>query len=120
MRAGTLCPGPHRAFVLSNCRIHNRLAAIDAASGSVDNTWDPQANLPVRALAVSGGRVYLGGNFGSVDGEPRGRLALVDAATGELDPTWQPTANSSVTNSSVSTLAVSGDQTKVYVGGRQL
>jgi hypothetical protein len=47
-----------------------------------------------------------------VDGQGRSRLAAVDALTGELNPRWRPAANSVVRK-----LGVSGDGTRVYVGG---
>jgi hypothetical protein len=40
----------------------------------------------VFALAVLDGKLYIGGKFTSVNGEPRLNLAAVDATTGALDP----------------------------------
>ncbi len=40
----------------------------------------------VYALSVLDGKLYIGGKFSSVNGEPRLNMAAVDATTGALDP----------------------------------
>lgn len=92
----------------------NQLVALDAVTGAVDASWNPTANGTgtVYALAVSGNRVYLGGNFTMVNGQTRTSLAMVDGITGTLNPTWVPTASGTVR-----TLVPSLDATRVYVGG---
>jgi predicted small secreted protein len=65
----------------------------------------------VRALAVSGQTVYVGGQFGSIGGKTRHDLAAVDARTGTVSA-WNP---GPPTFSIVYALAVSGQT--VYVGG---
>ena len=87
-------------------------AVFNPLTGQFDSSWDLDTDFPVTALARSGGRLYLGGDFTSVDGERRTRLAAVDVATGELDPTWKPAAK----GGPVRALAVSAG--KVYVGGK--
>ena len=47
--------------------VEDGLAAIDAASGAVK--WS--ADVPVWAIAVAGGRVFVGGQFNVAAGEPR-------------------------------------------------
>src|SRR3954469_24565052 len=57
-----------------------RLAKVSATgTGAVDPDWAPSANGPVRALAVSGTSVFVGGFFGSVNGAPPALLAKVSA-----------------------------------------
>lgn len=95
----------------------HRLAAINR-DGSVSN-WNPAANrtdlaLPmdgatVRALAVDGATVYIGGSFGVVAGTSRQNLAAV-GIDGAL-AAWNP----GVSGSGVRALAVRGNT--VYVGG---
>jgi outer membrane protein assembly factor BamB len=71
------------------------LAHIDA-DGDVDPDWDPildrnPTTVTVSAhLAVGNGRVYMAGDFGSVDGKPRAGGAAVDAESGELVGGWAP------------------------------
>lgn len=80
------------------------------------STWDPDG--PVHAIAVSGNRVYIGGNFTSMSnpatGEvvPRSSLAALDASTGELVRSWSADADGDVR-----ALAMSADGSRVLAGG---
>src|SRR6266508_1952814 len=65
------------------------------------------------ALARAGDRVYIGGSFTSVGGQPRGGLAALDAATGQLVASWR----ADVTGGPVEALAASPDGGTLYVGG---
>jgi hypothetical protein len=78
------------------------------SDGSVDLSWNPSANGPVTALAVSGSTVYAGGEFTSIGGQPRNRIAALDAAGSATS--WNPNANGRVT-----AITVSGST--VYAGG---
>jgi len=94
----------------------NYLAAFDTSSAtpSVPTSWDPNANIAVFALAVSGNTVYAGGFFTSFGGGTysRSRIAAFDtsSATPSIPTDWNPSANNGVT-----ALAVSGST--VYAGG---
>src|SRR5919107_5177650 len=60
------------------------VAAINVKTGAVIRTWRPKVTgheAVVRALAVKNGKVYIGGNFTSVEGKPRKNLAAVGAYT---------------------------------------
>ncbi|WP_344823399.1 hypothetical protein [Actinocorallia longicatena] len=79
-------------------------------------SWSP--NGAVYALAESGGRVYLGGNFTAITNRATGetvevtRLAAIDAVTGDLIRTWTPAANNIVYS-----LVASADGTRIFAGG---
>ena len=89
------------------------------SSGEVDAGWLPKANGEVKALAVSGEIVYVGGTFTVIgtNNAARNRIAALKASgvasEGEAT-TWNP--NASTAASAVNALAVSGTSI-VYVGG---
>jgi hypothetical protein len=90
----------------------NNLAAINATTGELDPTWNPNANGGVQALASAAGgtRIYVGGNFTTMGRQSRNRLAAVDTTTGAVDPAW-----TAACNDRVRALVVSGN--RVYIGG---
>jgi dipeptidyl aminopeptidase/acylaminoacyl peptidase len=98
-------------FFYVNGVFRPRLAAVDADTGEL-TSWNPKANGPVNALAVSddGSRVFAGGEFTEAGEAAHNRLAAIDAASGTVDGTWNPSANFTV-----NTLDVSGS--RVYLGG---
>lgn len=64
------------------------LAAVDPA-GAVVPEWDPVADDAVRSVAVApdGRAVYVGGDFGTIDGNTRQKkLAKLTATTGSIQP----------------------------------
>jgi trimeric autotransporter adhesin len=91
-----------------------RLARI-RFDGSVDTSFIPAVtaapNDTVRALALSGGTLYVGGEFTNIIRAPRNGLAALVPTTGAINQSWNP----NVTGGAVRTLAVSGPI--VYVGG---
>ena len=66
-------------------------------------------NGPVNALVLSGGKLYVGGLFSSIEGVTRNNIAAIDVATGSVTA-WNPNANAEVY-----ALAVNGNT--VYAGG---
>lgn len=71
--------------------------------------WNPGTDRPVKALALSGNLLYVGGEFNHAGGQPRNYLAALDATTG-LATDWNPNATDLV-------LAIVVDGPTVYVGG---
>lgn len=97
------------------------LAHIES-DGSVDTSM-PQASgsngsaFPtVKTLLLSGGTLYVGGDFTFLGGLSRTDLAAVDTATGTVSPTWNPHPNAAfIFTLTVNALALSGSD--LYVGG---
>lgn len=56
-------------------------------SAGVLTPWAPRVDGPVTALALRNDSLFIGGSFGSVNGEARHGLALIDASTG-ISPAW--------------------------------
>jgi PKD repeat protein len=88
------------------------LLAYDITTGVLLNDFAPSLNGQVRVVAVSPDktRIYVGGDFTTVDGQSRRRIAAFDAATGALVSTFAPPLNSDVR-------AIVATNTTVYVGG---
>ncbi len=89
------------------------LAALDARTGEV-TPWYPQLTVwgtptRVRALAMHEGRLYVGGDFGSIGGQPRICLAAVDTSTG-LATDWDPGVDGLV-------WSLAADANTLFVGG---
>jgi PQQ enzyme-like repeat protein len=86
----------------------NRAAAFDVTTGGL-LAWNPNVNGEVRALAVAGQTVYLGGGFSRVGSSTRRRIAAVNASSGQ--PTgWNPAVSAKVT-------ALATDGSTVWLGG---
>jgi hypothetical protein len=88
------------------------VAAVNAQTGAL-LPWAPKlpATSTVFAVtAISSGTVYLGGQFSTVNGSPRGNAASVSASAKVLP--WNPTFNGPV-----HTIMLSPDGTEVVVGG---
>ncbi len=85
-------------------------------TGKPDPGFEASTNGDVRAVAASedGSRIFIGGTFTEVNGEPRQNLAAIDAVTGALVPDWQ--ADTTGTVPMVKSLAVHDD--RLYVAGK--
>lgn len=92
------------------------IAAYDAATGVWIDTWTPSFDGPVYALQASadGSRLFVGGEFESVDGNNVKGLVALDPETGFVDWTWR-TRVSGGAPAVVRALDIEGDQ--LYVGG---
>ncbi|WP_197680538.1 PKD domain-containing protein [Microlunatus sagamiharensis] len=116
IRAMALSPDKSRlyiagAFTEVNGKTRSRVAAFNTADGSLVSTFAPTMGSDVFSVVVTKSAVYLGGWFTSANGVARNRLAAVDPTTGATLG-WAPTADSTV-----NTMALSPDGTRVIVGG---
>ncbi|HEY0951630.1 PKD domain-containing protein [Nocardioides sp.] len=90
----------------------NNLLAYDVRTGELVTSFAPSFNAQVRAIAVSPdrSRLYVGGDFTTIDGISHRRIAAFDATTGALVAAFNPPMNYHV-NALVAT------NTTVYAGG---
>ena len=95
------------------------LARFHADTGVGDSTWTPDVTgadmtkTKVYSLAASNGKIWVGGNFGAVNGVARRNLAAVSPDTGVVDPTVDPLVG---TETSIVRAMIASSQ-KVYIGG---
>ena len=87
------------------------IAVFSATTGAADLGFLGGTNNTVTSLATDGSRLYLGGTFGTVNGQTRKGLAALDARTGALLG-WNPAV---VAPGQVDAVAVAGGA--VYAGG---
>lgn len=78
--------------------------------GSVDTSFHPNPNAAVRTLFLDGNRLYAGGAFTQIDGQPQSYLAALDTASGFIQ-NWNPHADGEIHT-------IKKDGKKLYVGGR--
>ena len=95
----------------------SNLAAINVKTGNAIGTWRPKVSgkdAVVRSLAVQSGKVFIGGNFTAVEGEPRKNLAAVGAYTKAvvLSP-FRPQVGSDASY----VYALEAGERKLYAGG---
>jgi len=82
------------SFTSAGTLVRNRIAHI-LADRTVNPAFNPNANGPISALALSATTLYVGGSFNSIGDEDRNRIAALDRTTG-VATAWNPDANSSV------------------------
>lgn len=81
---------------------------------SITTAFNPEPNGVVRALALSADKttLYVGGEFTTIDGQPRNRLAQVNVADGSVTA-WNP----DVTDGAVLALALDSTNGRLFAGG---
>ena len=98
------------AFSSIGGQTRNNIARLNP-DGSLDATFDPNANFFVEALAMQAdGKILVGGLFTSIGGQTRNSIARLNS-DGSLDATFDPNAHGQV-----HAVAVQADG-KILVGG---
>jgi PKD repeat protein len=90
----------------------SNLLAYDIRTGNLITTWAPSLNAQALAIAASpdGSRIYVGGDFTSVNGASAWRIAAINATTGALIPSFLPKPDAKVR-------AIVASGSTVYFGG---
>ena len=102
-------------------KARNCIAVIDATTGAA-TSWNPHAtggtppNPQVWALNLSGSKVYAGGYFTGIGGQPRNFIAAVNT-TGGGATSWNPDAESVPFGEPPVVYALRVDGSIVYAGG---
>ncbi len=88
------------------------LLAFDIRTGNLISSFAPSINGQVLTVAASpdGSRLYVGGQFTSVNGVTRGRIAAFNTADGSLVGPFRPSAGTTVR-------AIAASNSTVYFGG---
>ena len=91
--------------------VRNNLLAYDIRTGQLITSFAPSLNAQALVVTASpdGSRIYVGGDFTQVDGQPRNRVAALTPA-GALISTWRPSVSSQVR-------AIAATNDTVYLGG---
>jgi hypothetical protein len=101
------------SFISMGGQPRSRIAAVDAST-ALATSWNPNADLDVRAMVLSDTTLFVGGIFGNVGGQPRTRLAALSVMTG-LARSWNANLGPNAVVTTVDALALSGST--LYVGG---
>jgi hypothetical protein len=111
-------------FISVRGHARNRLAAVNAATGTVE-AWDPNVkDGTVVALSASGSQVYAGGTFTNLGARPVTMAAAIDTDTGQMVEAWKPDIQNLKPDGSpevdpplVQAVAMSTDGNTIYLGG---
>src|SRR3954452_16040069 len=90
----------------------SNLLAYDIRTGALKTSFAPTLNGQVLAVVASPDqkKIYVAGEFTTVNGQRRGRVAAFDAATGRLVTTFAPALDQRAR-------AIAVTSSRVYVGG---
>ena len=95
-----------------NTVVRNNLLAYDITTGNLISGFAPSLNAQALGITASpdGSRIYVVGDFTSVDGAPYYRIAAFSTATGKVIPAFRPILESQART-------VIATNTTVYAGG---
>ena len=103
---------PYGSAVGANTVARNNILAYNIETGALVTSFAPNLNAQALAITASpdGSRIYVTGDFTTVDGTAYYRIAAFNTATGAVIPSFKPVLGSQGR-------AVTATNTTVYVGG---
>ncbi len=101
IKAIALSPNGQDLYIGGNFRsvdgvFRNRIAKVDAFTGIVDPTFNPDADALIESIAVDSTGVYVGGRFNNIGGANVSNLARLDPVTGAHDQAFNATVSGTV------------------------
>jgi trimeric autotransporter adhesin len=117
--------GPIIDLAVSGSRVYAAAGGVAGAAEAYDTdtgarAWQVKGDGDVQAIAVMGGKTYIGGHFLKLAGQDRRFFAAADALTGALDSEWTPSGGgaklSEVPSTGVWDLAPDGPLGRLYAG----
>ena len=99
-------------------RTRNKIALLDLATCSVDNTFvSIGANDKVNEIELFGTRLFVAGDFTAISGQPIETIAELNASTGAANAAFNFTTVNELTSRVVG-MEVAANGTRLYIGGR--
>ena len=95
----------------------HRLALMNLPDGSVDQSWEANASAKVTTIDLHNDRLFVGGDFTTIDGHNVAHLAELKMSTSTVNPAFSFTWGGTLARRVVSAL-VSPDGTRLIVGHR--
>lgn len=93
------------------------IAAFDVNTGAWIDTWRPQLDRVAYALTVYGGKLIVGGEFTTVNGQPRNGLVALDPLTGAIDPSFAGSVDRPWSTARAMVRDLDVDAGRLYVAG---
>lgn len=100
-------------------RTRNKVALLDLTTCTINTTFaSTGADGKINEIVLSGSRLFVGGDFTTIGGQPVKYVAELDASTGATKPAFKFTFGSTTLASKIRGMGVSPDGTRLLFGGR--
>jgi len=104
-------------FAKASGQVHKNVAIVDPVTGAAAASFTGSVSSKVRALEYANDRLYVGGTFTSVDGQPRTGVAAYDYRASVSPPwslsTWGPRLTGTTT-----VITIESAPGRIYLGGK--
>ncbi len=89
------------SFTTIGGQTRQRIARLNLPSGSVDTTWQANANAIVATVTSDNSNVYVGGDFTTIKNTARTRIARLNATNGDVVTAFTANADARVSESAL-------------------